>query len=195
MTACAIVFDACAMRVRSGCVIIVENLLGILRRKHVDGVGGARANVRLPSSSVPPDCAEQPDEARHADGVVHVACLDWLRRGEEQYNTDEDDPCDCNCVDRLAPFAHSVRSRVEVDLSFIPSMRNDDNNVANVQGWRGNVEDGGDGQRASNTDQIEAAAEGDDEPDRVDRRMCVAIDLAPEAITCVSLRYGMFLCG
>lgn len=183
------------MRVRSRCVIVAEDLLGILRWKHIDGVGGARPNVCLPSPSVPPDCAEQADETRHADGIVHVACLDRLRRGEEQYHTDEDDPCDCNRVDGLAPLAHGIWSGVELDLSFVPSMRNDDSNVANVQGWRGNVEDGGDGQRASNADQIEAAAEGDDEPDRVDRRVCVAIDLAPEAITCVSLRYGMFLRG
>jgi hypothetical protein len=71
---------------------------------------------------------------------------------------------------------------VELNLSVIPSVGDDDGDVAYVQGWSGNIEDGRNGQRAADTDQIEAAAKGDDEPDGVDWRLREAIDLAPKPV-------------
>lgn len=75
---------------------------------------------------------------------------------------------------------------MEFDLALVPSVCDNNSDVANIQGRSGNVEDGGDGKRASNTDEIEAAAEGDHEPDSVHRRMRIMIDFAPESEIVVS---------
>ena len=101
--------------------------------------------VRLPRSSEPPSGTEKTDESRHADGVVHIARLDGLHGGEEEHHTDEDDPRHCNGVDWFAPSAHRVWSGMEDHLSLIPSMRNDDGNVTDVQGRGSDVENCRDG--------------------------------------------------
>lgn len=59
-------------------------------------------------------------------------------------------------------------------------MRNDDGDVAEIESRRGDVEDGDDRQGAADSNEVEAATEGDDEPDCVHRRLRVGVDLAPE---------------
>jgi hypothetical protein len=140
----AVEMIACTWR-QSGRIVIAKNLLWVLRRKHVDGIVRSWADVSLPCSGEPPHCTEKTDETCHANGVIHVGHLDRSHGWEEEHDTDEDDPCHRNGVDRLAPSAHCVRSGVELHLSFVPSVCDDDCDVADIQGWRGNVKDGGDG--------------------------------------------------
>ena len=165
-------------------VVVAENLLWVLWREHVDSVSRPRTGVRFPRSGKPPNGAKEANEACHADSVVHVVRLHRPHRWEEEHNANEDDPCHRNCIDRFAPSAHGVWTRVELDLSFVPSVCNNDGDVAYIQGWRGDVENSRNGQRAADTDQIEAAAEGYDEPDSIDRCVREAIDLAPEPVSC-----------
>ena len=133
-------------------VVVAEDVLWILRWKHVDGVACARAGVLLPCTRIPPNRAKQANEGCHTDSVVHVVGPDWLDSREEQHNTDEDDPCHCNRIDRLAPSAHCVWSRVESDSILVPSVCNDDCDVTDVQGRGGDVEDSRNGKSASDAD-------------------------------------------
>jgi hypothetical protein len=144
LTPSAVEMTACACQ-KSGRIVVAEDLLWVLGRKHVDGIVGSWADVSLPRSGEPPHRAEKADEACHANGVVHVGHLDRSHGWEEEHDTNEDDPCHRNGVDRFAPSAHCVGSRVELHLSFVPTVCDDDCDVADIQGWRGDVEDGGDG--------------------------------------------------
>lgn len=137
----------------------------------------------LPSACVPPRHAEQPNEACHADCVVHVRSRNRLDGWEEQDNADEAHPCDCDGVDRLAPPTHRVRSRNELHSMLVNPVRDDDSNVADVECWRRDVENGDNRQRASDTDQIQAAAERDDKPDSIHRCMCSLVDFAPKSVS------------
>jgi len=137
----------------------------------------------LPRSCIPPKHAEQPNETRHADGVIHVRSSNWLDRGEEQDNADEAHPGDCNGVDWLAPPAHGIRSRDKLDAVLVDSMCDDDGNVADVERRGGDVEDGNNRQRAPDPDQVETAAEGYHEPYSVHGRSSDAVDLAPETVS------------
>jgi len=176
-------------------VVIAENVFWVFGWKHVDSVARARASILLPRSCIPPHCAEKTDKGCHTDGVVHVVWSDRLDGREEEDDTDEYDPYYCNRIDWFAPPAHRVWSRVEDNSAFIPSVGNDDSDVADVQGRCGDVEYRRDGQSASNADQIEAAAKDYDEPDCVYGGMREPVDLAPETMHCqlnplASIRLG-----
>lgn len=133
-------------------VVVAENVLWVLWWKHVDGIACAWASVLLPCTGVPPDRAEQANEGCHADSVIHVVGSDWLHSWEEQHNTNEDDPCHCDRVDRLAPSTHCVWSRMEDDGVFIPSVCDDDCDVTDVQSRCCDVENSRDGEGASDSD-------------------------------------------
>lgn len=126
-------------------VVVVENLIWVLRWQHINGVASTWTSVLLPRPSVPPHCAEKANKGRDADGVVHVVGSNGSSSREEENHTDEDDPCDGNEVDRFAPPAHGVWSGMEDNSAFIPAVCNDDSDVTNVQGGRGDVENGRDG--------------------------------------------------
>jgi len=113
-------------------IVIAENVLWVFWWKHIDRIACARASILLPRSCIPPHCAEETDKGCHTDGVVHVVWSDRLDGREEEDDTDEYDPCHCNRIDWFAPSAHRVWSRVEDHGAFIPSVCNDDSNVADV---------------------------------------------------------------
>jgi hypothetical protein len=169
---------------QSRCIVVAEDLFRVFWRKHSNGVIGPWSSVRFSRSSVPPDCTEEANERGYGNSIVHVASPHRLHCGEEEDDTDEDDPDHRNSVDRFAPLAHSVRTRVELDLSIVPSVGNDNGNVAYVQGWSGDVEDGRDGQRAADTYQVETAAKGHNQPDSINWRLREAVDLAPKPVCC-----------
>jgi hypothetical protein len=131
----------------------------------------------LACSCIPPDHAEKSNEGRYADCVIHVCSCDWSYRGEEQDHADKAHPRDGNRIDRLAPPAHCVWSLVELNLAFVPSVRDNDGNVADVERWGGNVENAQDGKSTADTDQVEATAEDHDEPDGVDGRVGDVVNL------------------
>ena len=60
---------------------------------------------------------------------------------------------------------------MELHAAFVTSVRNDDCNVADVKRRSGDVEDGNDCQGAADADEIETAAECNNEPDCVDGRV------------------------
>ena len=134
------------------CIVVAENVLWILGWKHVDGIAGARAGVLFPCPGIPPGRAKQANEGCHTNSVVHVVGPHWLHGREEQHNTNEDNPCDCDRIDRLAPFAHGVWSRMEDDSVFVPSVCDDDCNVTDVQSGRGDVKNSRDREGASDSD-------------------------------------------
>jgi hypothetical protein len=121
-------------------IVVAENVFWVLRWKHVDGIASPRTSVFLSRSGEPPHRAEKTDEGCHTDGIVHVVGSDWLDGREEEHNTNEADPCHCDCIDRLAPSAHCVWTRVENHSTLVPSMCNDNRDVADIQGGRGDVE-------------------------------------------------------
>ena len=141
-------------------------------------------NYLLSRTSVPPSHAEEPDEGCHTDSVVHVGSCYRLHRWEEQNNTDEADPCHCYSVHRFAPFSHREGTRVELHAAFVTSVCNDDRNVTDVKRGSGDVEDGNDCQGAADANEIETAAESNNEPDGVDGRVRDRVDLAPESAVC-----------
>lgn len=73
---------------------------------------------------------------------------------------------------------------MEDNRAFVPSVGDDDSNVADIQGWRGNVENCGNGQCTSNADEIETAAEGDYKPDSIDRSVSILVHFAPKSTPC-----------
>jgi hypothetical protein len=123
-------------------VIITQHVLDILRRKLANCITGTRSRVALPRTSIPPHRAEQPDECRNADSVVHVGRRHGVDGREEQHCADEDDPGHGNGIDGLAPAAHSVWTWVERDAIFVPAVRDDDGDVGDVKCGGGDVEDG-----------------------------------------------------
>lgn len=133
-------------------VIIAEDILRVLWRKHIDGIVCARANIRFARARVPPQHTKQADESRHTDGVVHICWGDGPDGREEEDDADEDDPRDCDEIDGLAPSAHGVGSRVEDDAALVPPVRDDDGNVANVECGGRDVENRCDGLRAADAD-------------------------------------------
>ena len=67
------------------------------------------------------------------------------------------------------------------DAVFIPAVRDDDSNVGDVECGGRDVEDGGYGERRADADEVETAAEGDDEPNGVDGCASVSVYFGPEA--------------
>jgi len=126
-------------------VVVAKYLIWVFLWKHVDCVAGAWSSVCPSRAGEPPDCAEETDKGGYANGVIHVGGGDRLHGREEEYETDEDDPCDGNRIHRFAPAPHGVGAWMKDDTALVPSMGNNDGNVADVQGRGGDVEDGGDG--------------------------------------------------
>lgn len=108
----------------------------------------------LSCACVPPEHAEESDKGRYADGVVHVCSRDGPNWREEQDHTDEAYPCNSNGVDRFAPTAHAKRSWMELDFAFVPSVRNNDSDIADVQCRGGDGEDAHYRQGASDANQV-----------------------------------------
>ncbi len=166
----------------SGEVVVAENLLWIFRRKHVNRVTSAWTSVCLSRPSEPPYRAENANKRSHANGIVHIVRAHGLDCWEKEHNADERDPGDCDRIHRFAPFAHCVWSRVEHNASFVPPMGNDDRNVTDIQCGSRDVENSSDGQGTTNANEIQAAAEGNHEPDSVDWSMSKGVNLAPESV-------------
>jgi hypothetical protein len=165
-------------------IIVVKDFLGILWWKHINSVACAWTSVLLPRSRKPPHGAEQTNEGCHTNGIVHVVWSDWLDGREEKHDANEGDPCHCDSIDRLAPSAHCVWSRVEDHGAFVPSVCDDDRDVADIQGRRGDVENSRNRQSAANANQVETTAEDDDEPYGVDWGMRVTINFTPVSMPC-----------
>lgn len=140
---------------------------------------------------IPPDHAEESDEGCNADCVIHVCSRNGSCRGEEQDDTDKAHPRDGDGIDRLAPAAHGIRSWMELDLAFVPSVRHNDGDVADVECGCSDVEDAQDSQGTADTDQIQAAAEDDDEPDGIDGRVGDIVYSCPETVLTSALRSPM----
>lgn len=121
-------------------VIVAKYLVWVFLRKHVDCVAGARSNVCLSGAGEPPRGAEETDKGGYANGVIHVGHFDRLHGREEEYDTDENDPRDCDRIHRFAPASHSIGAWMKDDTAFVPSVCNNNCNVAYVQGRGGDVE-------------------------------------------------------
>jgi hypothetical protein len=71
---------------------------------------------------------------------------------------------------------------VELDSSFVPSVGHDDGDVAYIQCRGGDVEYCDNSERAADADEVETAAENDDEPDSIYRGVGQRIDSTPKPI-------------
>ena len=129
----------------------------------------------------PPAHSNNRDDRRNTDSVVHIRGSDRLDRREEQYHADEEHPNHGDQIDGLTPAAHSVRTRYERDAVLVDAVRDDDGDVAEVECRCGDTEDTHDSLRRSNADQVQAGAEGHDEPDGVDGGLGEGVYFAPEA--------------
>src|SRR3954447_10781051 len=90
----------------------------------------------------PPSHADQRDYPGNAHGVVHVCRRDGSYRGEEEHNADKEHPDDSDGVDRSAPASHGVWPFDERDCIFVHAMGDYNSNVAEVEGWSCDVENG-----------------------------------------------------
>lgn len=72
---------------------------------------------------------------------------------------------------------------MELDFAFVPSVRYDDGDVADVESGSRDVENTENGQGASNADHVETAAEDDHEPNRIDGCVRNVVNLCPEAVS------------
>lgn len=166
---------------RESVVVVAEDVFWVLWRKLANRVAGAWPSVAFSGTGIPPHGAEQADKARYAYRVIHVVWLYWFDSREEQHHTDEDNPCHGDGVDRLAPASQCVWTGVEDDSVFVPSMRNDDGDIGKIQSRCGDVEDGCNGEGGANADQIQTAAEHNNQPDSVDGCVGVGVYFAPES--------------
>ena len=76
----------------------------------------------------------------------------------------------------------SFTKSVEAEAVSVVEAECDDSHVAAVEGWGCDVEDGGDGFDAAEADEIEAAAEKDNEPDAVEWCVGVVVDFPQNAV-------------
>lgn len=70
---------------------------------------------------------------------------------------------------------------MELDLAFVPAVRDNDGDVADIQCRCGNVEDCDDSEGGADSNEVEAGAKDHDEPDRIDRSVGEVVDFAPES--------------
>ena len=69
---------------------------------------------------------------------------------------------------------------MEFDLALVPSMCDDNRNVADIECRSGDIEDRNDSRGASDANKVEATAEGYDKPNSIDWSVRDRIDFAPK---------------
>jgi hypothetical protein len=65
---------------------------------------------------------------------------------------------------------------------FVDTMRDDNSDITEIQRGSCDVEYRDDGLCGPDTDEVEAAAEGNNKPYRVDGRLSYVVDFAPESV-------------
>lgn len=113
-------------------------------------------------------------------GLIHIGRRHRQLWREEQNRADEQYPDYSNVVDGCTPSAQRKRTLNELDLVLVELVGQDDRHVGEVQCWRRDIENGCCGLGGADGDAIQANAEEHHEPDRIDWRVGVGIDLGQE---------------
>lgn len=140
------------------------------------------AAIEMPTTANPPPAkTKQSNRRRHNNSVIHIRRIDWPMRREKQDYANKQHPKASNRVEELAPPAQGVRTGGKGRhgaSAFVDAPRDDDGHVAEVEGRRCDVEDGVDGAPRADANEVEAGAEGDDEPHGVGGGRGVRVDSA-----------------
>jgi hypothetical protein len=138
-----------------------------------------RPNIRLPGPKPPPTQGKSRNPRRNHNSIIHILRCNRIYSGEQQYHSHISHPSQRNIIYRLLipsegerPFAQSF----ETEVVSVVEAECDNSHVAAIEGWGCDVEDGGDGFNAAEADEVEAAAEKDNEPDAVEGRVGVVVD-------------------
>lgn len=138
----------------------------------------------LPRPRPPPPQRKQRNPPSHCNRIIHIRRRDRLTRWEEQHHTNKAHPRNRYKIYWFSIPPQCVWPLDEPDFTakFVPAPGDDDGDVGEVEGGRGDAEDCENGFSGAKSDEVHGNAAEDDEPDGVDGGMCVGVYLRPEAV-------------